>query len=76
MNASLGNYEDAAQDLTIAKDMESSLDGKKQIESELKIILDQSKSAGSKFVQHNANNLRVPGKMVNSIAPFSFFVLW
>ncbi|KAJ0102835.1 hypothetical protein Patl1_05341 [Pistacia atlantica] len=60
VNASLGNSEDAAQDLTIAKDMESSVGGKKQIESELKIILDQSKSAGSKFVQHNANNLSVP----------------
>ncbi|KAJ0045828.1 hypothetical protein Pint_05245 [Pistacia integerrima] len=60
VNASLGNYEDAAQDLTIAKDMESSVGGKKQIESELKIILDQSRSADSKFVQHNANNLSVP----------------
>ncbi|XP_044461644.1 SET and MYND domain-containing protein 4 isoform X4 [Mangifera indica] len=64
VNASLGNYEDAVQDLIIAKDMEPSSGGKKQIESELKIILDQSKSAGSKFVQKNANNLRVPDEPV------------
>ncbi|GAV76049.1 TPR_11 domain-containing protein, partial [Cephalotus follicularis] len=39
VNASLENYQDAVRDLTIAQSMESSLGGKRQIESERKIIL-------------------------------------
>lgn len=59
VNVSLENHEDAVRDLTIAKNRESSLAGKKQIESELKIILDQSKRTSNKAVQHTKNNLRV-----------------
>lgn len=44
-NVSLGNNRDAICDLNIAKSVESSTGGKKQIESEVKIILDQSTSA-------------------------------
>ncbi|KAK0593132.1 hypothetical protein LWI29_031522 [Acer saccharum] len=58
VNASLGNNEDAAQDLTIAKNMESSLGGKRQIESELKIILDQSKRTSNRVAEQNEENLR------------------
>ncbi|KAK2637279.1 hypothetical protein Ddye_032071 [Dipteronia dyeriana] len=58
VNASLGNNEDAAQDLTIAKNMESSLGGKRQIESELKIILYQSKRTSNRVAEQNEENLR------------------
>ncbi|KAI9157468.1 hypothetical protein LWI28_023036 [Acer negundo] len=58
VNASLGNNEDAAQDLTIAKNMESSLGGKRQIESELKIILGQSKRTSNRVADQNEENLR------------------
>jgi len=40
----MGNNRDAICDLNIAKSVESSTGGKRQIECELKIILDQSKS--------------------------------
>ncbi|KAK9913904.1 hypothetical protein M0R45_037708 [Rubus argutus] len=55
-NASMGNYEDAIRDLDVAKIMEASVGGKKQIESETKIVLDQQNSAASPSKQHNQNN--------------------
>lgn len=61
MNASLGNYKDAICDLNVAKSMESSLGGKKQIESELKIILDHCKRTSS-VVQHDKNSLDTVGE--------------
>ncbi|GAB4827733.1 hypothetical protein Ancab_034619 [Ancistrocladus abbreviatus] len=45
-NASLQRYEDAVCDLKIAENMEGSLSGKRQIESDLKIIIDQHKRDG------------------------------
>lgn len=64
VNVSLENHDDAVHDLTIAKNRESSLAGKKQIESELKIILDQSNRTSNKVVQHTKNNLRVSEESV------------
>lgn len=71
MNVSLENHDDAVHDLTIAKNRESSLAGKKQIESELKIILDQSNRTSNKVVQHTKNNLRVSGKWLLPLGSFS-----
>ncbi|KAF1865656.1 hypothetical protein Lal_00005033 [Lupinus albus] len=61
-NASLGNYKDAICDLNVAKSMESSLGGKRKIETELKSILDQCKSA-SMAVKHSGNCLNTVGEM-------------
>nr|KJB78624.1 hypothetical protein B456_013G010300 [Gossypium raimondii] len=38
VNATLGNYEDSVHDLSVAKDMEPSIGGKKQIERELDML--------------------------------------
>ncbi|XP_061356654.1 histone-lysine N-methyltransferase ASHR1 isoform X2 [Gastrolobium bilobum] len=62
VNASLGNYKDAIYDLNVAKSVESSIGGKRQIESELKIIFDQCKST-STVVQHKENSLKTVGEM-------------
>ncbi|CAI8598663.1 unnamed protein product [Vicia faba] len=63
-NVSLGNNRDAICDLNIAKTVESSTGGKKQIESEVKIILDQSKSANIAVQQrHKENSLNTVGEM-------------
>uniref|UniRef100_A0A2P2LMD0 SET and MYND domain-containing protein 4 isoform X2 n=1 Tax=Rhizophora mucronata TaxID=61149 RepID=A0A2P2LMD0_RHIMU len=40
-NAALGNYKDAFDDLNIAKNTELSLGGKRQIDNELKLLVDQ-----------------------------------
>ncbi|XP_065847577.1 uncharacterized protein [Euphorbia lathyris] len=55
VNAALGDYENAVHDLNVAKNVELSFGGKKQIESELKIIVDQYKSMGSRSVQHTGS---------------------
>ncbi|CAJ2641772.1 SET and MYND domain-containing protein [Trifolium pratense] len=63
-NVSLGNNRDAICDLNIAKSVESSTGGKRQVESELKIILDQSK--GTNIVvqpQYKENSLSTVGEM-------------
>ncbi|XP_057949384.1 uncharacterized protein LOC131144640 isoform X2 [Malania oleifera] len=52
-NASLGKFEDAVHDLTVAKDMELSMGGKKQIESEKNIMLDHYGRTSSSPVQCN-----------------------
>ncbi|GAV80412.1 hypothetical protein CFOL_v3_23873, partial [Cephalotus follicularis] len=59
VNASLENYQDAVCDLTIAQSMESSLGGKRQIESERKIILDRHERAGCTLFQHNEKQLGI-----------------
>ncbi|XP_062154808.1 uncharacterized protein LOC133862909 isoform X1 [Alnus glutinosa] len=59
VNASLGNYEDAARDLIIAKTFELSSGGRRQIESELQIISDQYKRTEVSMVPHNENNLDI-----------------
>ncbi|GAV70275.1 TPR_1 domain-containing protein/TPR_10 domain-containing protein/TPR_11 domain-containing protein [Cephalotus follicularis] len=59
VNASLENYQDAVRDLTIAQSMESSLGGKRQIESERKIILDTHKTEGCTPFQHNEKQLGI-----------------
>ncbi|KAF2296955.1 hypothetical protein GH714_013546 [Hevea brasiliensis] len=56
-NAALGNYKDAIHDLDVAKNMELSLGGKKQIESELKIIAGQYEGTSYRRVQHIENGL-------------------
>ncbi|XP_019191551.1 PREDICTED: SET and MYND domain-containing protein 4 isoform X1 [Ipomoea nil] len=54
-NASLGNFEDAIQDLKVSLKMEVSLSGKRQIEDELRIILDQHKLKHSSLYKSNRN---------------------
>ncbi|KAL8149350.1 uncharacterized protein LOC141708702 isoform X2 [Apium graveolens] len=46
-NASLGNYEDAARDLTVAMNMESAPVEKRKIESELKLYMDIKEESNS-----------------------------
>lgn len=68
-NASLGNYRDAIFDLNVAKSVESSIGGKRQIESELKIILDQCKSISTVVQpQHKENSLDTAGKKHSLLA--------
>ncbi|XP_073224235.1 uncharacterized protein [Cicer arietinum] len=63
-NVSLGNYKDAICDLNVAKIVETATGGKRQIESELKIILDQSKSTNTvEEPQHKENNLNTVGEV-------------
>ncbi|CAH9090680.1 unnamed protein product [Cuscuta epithymum] len=54
-NASLGNYEEAIQDLKVSLELEVSLSGKRQIESELGIILDRQKLMHSSLYKSNKN---------------------
>lgn len=46
-NSSLGNYEDALNDFSVSLKIETSLSGKRQIESELNMLLDQSRLRSS-----------------------------
>ncbi|KAJ1387499.1 Tetratricopeptide-like helical domain superfamily [Sesbania bispinosa] len=62
-NASLGNYKDAICDLNVAKIAESSMGGKRQIESELKIIIDQCNTSTVVQLQHKENSLNTVGEM-------------
>ncbi|WJX40674.1 hypothetical protein P8452_28123 [Trifolium repens] len=63
-NVSLGNNRDAIYDLNIAKSVESSTGGKRQVESELKIILDQSKNTNIAVqTQHKENSLSTVGEL-------------
>ncbi|KAK7317049.1 hypothetical protein RJT34_00961 [Clitoria ternatea] len=64
VNAALGNYKDAICDLNVAKSMESSVGGKRQIEAELKIILGQCKTTSTVVqLQHMDNSLNTAGEM-------------
>ncbi|KAJ8433868.1 hypothetical protein Cgig2_032079 [Carnegiea gigantea] len=47
VNTSLSNYEDAICDLKVAMDMEETCSGKKQMETDLKLVLDQNKTGNS-----------------------------
>ncbi|KAG5050261.1 hypothetical protein JHK85_011364 [Glycine max] len=63
-NASLGNYKNAICDLNVAKSVEPSMGGKRQIEGELKILLDQCKSTTAvEQIQHTENNCNTVGEM-------------
>ncbi|KAK2444714.1 SET and MYND domain-containing protein [Trifolium repens] len=63
-NVSLGNNRDAIYDLNIAKSVESSTGGKREVESELKIILDQSKNTSIAVqTQHKENSLITVGEL-------------
>lgn len=68
-NAALGNYEDAVNDLNVAKNMELSLGGKRQIESEIKIIVDQNKDTSRTLVQQNESYLGNFGKIFTTFQP-------
>ncbi|XP_008234145.1 PREDICTED: SET and MYND domain-containing protein 4 [Prunus mume] len=50
-NASMGNYKDTIRDLDVAKILELTMGGKRQIESEMKIILDQQNSTSNPSIQ-------------------------
>jgi hypothetical protein len=68
-NVSLGNNRDAIYDLNIAKSVESSTGGKRQVESELKIILDQSKNTNIAVqTQHKENSLSTVGKKLSLLS--------
>lgn len=60
-NASLGNYKDAIEDLNVSLKMETSLNGKRQIESELRMILDQSKQTSGILEEPNDGNSEILG---------------
>ncbi|KAK8651453.1 hypothetical protein V6N13_141054 [Hibiscus sabdariffa] len=60
VNATLGNYEDAVHDLTVAKNMETSIGGKKQIESELEILAQHHENKSAKPVHHSRKSVRIP----------------
>ncbi|XP_052732053.1 uncharacterized protein LOC108331645 isoform X4 [Vigna angularis] len=63
-NASLGNYRNAICDLNVAKILEPSMGGKRQIEGELKILLDQCKSTSAMVqIQHKENSCNTVGEM-------------
>ncbi|QCE15420.1 SET and MYND domain-containing protein 4 [Vigna unguiculata] len=63
-NASLGNYRNAICDLNVAKIVEPSMGGKRQIEGELKILLDQCKSTSAIVqIQRKENNCNTVGEM-------------
>lgn len=66
-NASIGNYEDAICDLDVAKVLELSMSGKRQIESETKIISDQHKST-IPSEQDNENNSNIFGKILTLLS--------
>lgn len=68
VNASLGNYEDAIHDLNVAKIVELSLSGKRQIESELNTILDGYNNSINSPVQHPEDNLNILGKKILNIS--------
>ncbi|XP_037497249.1 SET and MYND domain-containing protein 4 isoform X3 [Jatropha curcas] len=60
VNAALGNYKDAVQDLNVAEYVESSLGGKKQIASERKIILEKNEGTGGRpvhCIERSSGNL-------------------
>ncbi|RDX87374.1 sti1, partial [Mucuna pruriens] len=66
-NASLGNYKNAICDLNVAKSVEPSMGGKRQIEGELKILLDQCKSMSAVVqIQHKENNCNTVGHSLRS----------
>ncbi|XP_034204071.1 uncharacterized protein LOC117618554 isoform X3 [Prunus dulcis] len=54
-NASMGNYKDTIRDLDVAKILELTMGGKRQIESEMKIILDQQNSTSNPSIQQYEN---------------------
>lgn len=56
-NATSGNYGDAVRDLNVAIIMEPSEGGKRQIQSELKLILHQHKKTDSCFDKASKENL-------------------
>ncbi|OMO89946.1 Zinc finger, MYND-type [Corchorus olitorius] len=62
VNASLGNYEDALHDLTVARNMEPSLGGKKQIENELDILAQPHEGKSTKPVDNNQKSVGIPDK--------------
>lgn len=58
----MGNYNDAILDLNVAKIVELSSSGKRQIESELKTILDQYNSTINSPAQHTEDKFNILGK--------------
>ncbi|KAG5148355.1 hypothetical protein AAZX31_06G133300 [Glycine max] len=63
-NALLGNYKNAICDLNVAKSVEPSMGGRRQIEGELKILLDQCRSTTAVVqIQHKENNCNTVGEM-------------
>lgn len=62
----MGNYRNAICDLNVAKIVEPSMGGKRQIEVELKILLDQCKSTSAAVqIQHKDNSCNTVGKKVS-----------
>lgn len=57
----MGNYKDATEDLNVSLKMETSLNGKRQIESELRMILDQSKQISGMLEEPNDGNSEILG---------------
>ena len=63
-NASLNGFEDAVHDFNVAMHLEESLSGKRQIERELKLIVDEYKGNNS-VDQHDKDGLHTFGKIYN-----------
>ncbi|PQQ10818.1 hypothetical protein Pyn_34361 [Prunus yedoensis var. nudiflora] len=58
---------DAVRDLDVAKILELTLGGKRQIESEMKIILDQQNGTSNPSVQQYENTSDILGKIITII---------
>ncbi|KAK6155982.1 hypothetical protein DH2020_010230 [Rehmannia glutinosa] len=64
-NSSLGNHEDAISDLNVSLKIETSLSGKRQIESELNKLLDQSRL--------RSNAMEKPNNEISELAGLLFY---
>jgi len=69
VNTSLSNYEDAICDLKVAMDMEETCSGKKQMETDLKLVLDQNKT-GNSVRKFGGNKHRIDGKVLATMCTF------
>ncbi|KAL0298280.1 UNVERIFIED_CONTAM: Stress-induced-phosphoprotein 1 [Sesamum radiatum] len=70
-NSSLSNYQDAINDLTVSLKIETSLSGKRQIESELSMLLDQSRQRSSAVEKPNDDSSG-ERPVVDSFGPESY----
>lgn len=69
----MGNFKDAMNDFNVAKMVEFSLGGKRQIETELKMIGDRFERRIQRLSKHNDNNLGTFGKILDTFLLYASF---